>query len=125
MKKTKNGNDTLTFEEFLNEVRKIVPAADEKTLKDAYDRIASYVIRPECASVPTFPYYEDYLKYIVDEKRHLYVPVYIRLSYDTDSFGFCPQDNPYEILLINEESGNVLSIRQIWEWLSQRKDEKK
>lgn len=120
MIKTKNGNDTLTFEEFAEEVRKIVPVAEEESLRAAYDQISSYyVISHNCAIVPKHEAYT--MRYIKEERRHLFKTVLITLSYDCGPNGWCPQDIPSEHLLIDEEDGHVLTYRQICEWVREQR----
>ena len=122
MTKTENGNDTLTFEEFDEEVRKFVPAAEEETLREAYDQIsAHYTIGKDCIEIASPRLAEQVLKYVKDEFRHKFKAVLVNLSYDCGPMGWCPQDCPYELLLIDEEKGNVMTQTGLWKWFDEQK----
>lgn len=120
MTKTENGNDTLTFGEFAEEVRKLVPVAEEESLRAAYDQIsAHYVMFRGCASLSKSEPYS--MRYIREERRHLFKAVYVRLAYDCGPNGWCPQDIPNEHLFINVESGAVLTDTGIAKWVREQR----
>lgn len=122
MIKTENGNDTLTFEEFAEEVRKLVPAAEEETLREAYDQIsARHIICKGGIEIASPRLAEQVLKYVKDEFRHKFKAVFVELSYDCGPMDWCPQDCPYELLLIDEERGNVMTQTGLWKWFDEQK----
>ena len=124
MTKTENGNSTLTFEEFAEAVRKIVPIADGDSLKESYERIRRrYYISSNSIGVALPAYADSALRYIKAEKRHLYKAITIWLSYDAGPLDFVPQDCPYEMLLVNTETGEAITTTEIYEWLREQKGE--
>lgn len=117
MTKTENGNDTLTFGEFAEEVRKLVPVAEEESLRAAYDQIsARHIIGKDCIKIASPRMAEQVLKFVKDECRHKFKAVFVNLSYDCGPMDWCPQDCPYELLLIDEERGNVMTQRWLWKY---------
>ena len=126
MIKTENGNHTLTFEEFAEEVRKLVPAAKEEPLREAYDQIRrTYVIGENCATVASPRWAEQSLRYIKEGCRREYSVIIVRLSYDCGPLGFCPQDCPRETLLVNKEDGDVMTETWIHNYFSEQRGKSK
>lgn len=124
MTKTENGNDTLTFEEFAEEVRRLVPAAKEGHLKEAYDQIRrTYVIGENCATVAPPRWAEQSLRYVKEEFRSGYEVIIIRLAYDCGPLGWCPQDCPRETLLADREDGDVITETMLREYFRERREE--
>lgn len=126
MTKTENGNDTLTFEEFAEEVRKLVLDAKEEPLREAYDQIsAGRIIGKNCIKIAPPRLAEQVLKYVKDEFRHKFKAVFVNLSYDCGPMHWCPQDCPYELLLIDEERGDVMTQRWLWKYFDEKRRKSK
>lgn len=116
-------NTTMSLEEFSKAVKDMFPVADEQDLKAQYERIRKTYLIVKIVEEPQKWGEMAIKRFIKPERQSLYRAVYVDLAYDCDDQSFCPQDCPYEILLVNIETGSVFSTMQILERRSKRNDQ--
>lgn len=124
MFKTKNGNNKLTLEEFRNELKKIHPTIDNETSQVLYKELDHWLIGRIEAMKPEWDGYHRYLKFIKEEHRDEWIVVYIHLSYDTAN-GWCPQDYPYCIALLDTKDGTIYSLDWIRNFIKEKSKNEK
>ena len=117
-------NTTMSLEEFSKAVKDMFPVADEQDLKAQYERIRKSYLIVKIAEEPHKLVEMAIKRFIKPERQSLYRAIYVDLDYDCDGISFCPQDCPYEILLVNIETGCVFSTIQIMEHQSEQRRKK-
>ena len=119
-------NTTMPLEEFSKAVKDMFPVADEQDLKAQYERIRRSYLIVKVGEEPQRQRWGEMAikKFIKPERQSLYRAIYVDLTYNCDGLSFCTQDCPYEILLVNIETGSVFSIMQILEYQSEQRRKK-
>lgn len=117
-------NTAMSLEEFSKSVKDMFPVADEQDLKAQYERIRRSYLIVEIVKEPHKWAEMAIKRFIKPERQSLYRAVYVDLAYDCDDRSFCPQDCPYEVLLVNIETGSVFSTMQIIEYQSEQRRKK-
>ena len=123
--KTRNGNKSLSFQAFKEEVLKHVKFVEMKTLQEAYKRLSHYCIHSIKDWGKDHWTYTDVLRRCIrkDAREH-WIALYVTLSYDVPLGCLCPQDCPYETLLIDTNDGECYTSTQIYEYQRESKKEK-
>lgn len=124
MFKTENGNNKLTLEEFRNELKKIHPTIDNETSQVLYKELDHWLIGRVERMKPEWDGYHHYLKFIKEEHRDEWIVVYIHLDYDTAN-GWCPQDCPYCVALLDTKDGTIYSLDWIRNFIKEKSKNEK
>ena len=112
MRKTSNGHTTLTLQEFREDINDIVELNDHDS-ELAYNEIIGHgLVIKSVREITDLKAKVWYLaKYVKEQYRSLYKVLDIACGYDNPIGSFVPQDNPFDILLVNvkEHNGNLIS----------------
>lgn len=122
---TENGNKQKSYEEFKDEVKKISPVINEEDCKEVYKELTYYLIY-EIEEMTPGHYdwaYNDAIKCIKKEYRHLFKVLCVNLGYDAPLGSLVPQDMPYKLILVNTESGDMITVDTLYRKLKERKQE--
>ena len=125
MIKTKNGNNQKSYEELKEEVRKVSNKIDDESCRETYKELTYYLIRTIEEMTPGHYdwAYNTAVKYIKKEYRNRFKVLYVDLAYDAKPDSFIPQDNPYKLILIDTEDGEVITTDSLYRKLRQKKGE--
>ncbi len=100
-----------TVDELRNELRKYNPFIDDETSQILFNELSGYNIYSSRLITAKDCQYKTAIRWIKKEARYKFKVLYIDLGYKSD---FCPQDMPYELVLLDTTDGEVYSLTGLW-----------